>query len=145
MIDPWEAIQRQIKKKKDEQFVKDAELAKESMPPEIRELIESPGARLLMPSEVEANPQLRVMDALMRAKMQLEDLDEHYRSALIMIRALVITYGVKTDGGHQAFVSNDLLRDAPDCLQVEAVENDELDGHNIVVSPHACEHKAHPN
>lgn len=145
MTDPWDALKRALSKRRDEKYIKDAEELKEHMPPELRALIDQPGARLIPPSEIEANPMLSQMDTMVRMKLHIEELEQEYRSALQMVRALVITYGVKEGSGNQAFVSNEVLLNCPDCLEVEAKQNKVRNGHDIYAGPHACKSKAHPN
>lgn len=138
----WKAVQRAIDKKRDDEFLKEAEEAKKHMPPEIQELLNLPGARVLTPSEVEGDSHLSLMDQLIRNKLELEDLRAHYKSALVMLHAAVQTYGLEVGKGHYTlYVSDEMLEASPHCITIEAKADTDIagsPGHQIHATAHDC-------
>jgi hypothetical protein len=135
----WDAIERAIADRDDQKYIADAEKIKPYLPKEIQDILDLPGARVIPPSEIKQDPVLSHLDANFRLQEQLRELNLEYKSALVMLHGLVMTYGVEVAKGHyKAFVSDEVLNQAPHCITIEAAVDRDRKGHDIHAHPHDC-------
>ena len=145
----WDRVQKAIDEKRLAEADKIArELIEEAKndpntPEVIRKAMQE--GRVVMPSEVAADPDMSAMATLMALREEIDELHDSYRTALKLLSAAARTYGLSTEDSRtfNLFLPDSIGRLSPDCIDVHIEIDKEKQGIWAKVGPHDCDH-VHP-
>jgi len=141
----FKAVSDDRLKKQDDEYEQMLNSVKDEMPDFLREAVEK--GQFIKPSQFAEDPALDTVrqNLLLRAKLDEVTVDFHL--AMGLLRAVTATYGTPSEdheGGHQIFVSDEVLGDKPHCVDVFVEDDKPRKGTVIHTSPSDCDGKHTP-